>query len=215
MGSDRIDEYLETIYKLEQREHPVRVGIVSTSLKISAPSVHEMLQRLKEKGLINFDKGTVCLTRKGRNHAKKIVRKHRLSERFLTDVLGLSWEDAHDEACKLEHAISDKVEDNLAQMLGQPQTCPHGHPIPDKKGHVTVQKTQKLDTLKNGEAAVIKCVNEEDPKMLQYLFSLGLLPEVKIKIMEVAPFGGPFIIRVGKSRYALGRSIASKIEVLK
>jgi DtxR family Mn-dependent transcriptional regulator len=213
MSSDRIDEYLETIYKLEQQQHPVKVVIISSSLKLSPPTVHEMLQRLKGKGLINFDKGAVCLTRKGQNHAKKVIRKHRLSERFLTDVLGMGWDEAHDEACKLEHVISDKVEENLDKMLGQPETCPHGHPIPDKKGKIKVQKTQKLDSLKSGEVAVIKCVNEEEPKMLQYLFSLGLLPEVKIKIMEVAPFGGPFIIKVGKSRYALGRSITSKIEV--
>lgn len=215
MNSPRIDEYLETIYKLEQREHPVRVISISNFLKVSAPSVHEMLKRLEENNLIHFNKGTACLTKKGQKEAKKVVRKHRLSERFLTDILGLSWEDAHDEACKLEHVISDKVEENLAEKLGQPTTCPHGHPIPDKEGKIVIQKTKKLSTLKVGEEATIKCVFEEDPKMLHYLSSLGLVPEVKIKVQEIAPFGGPIIIKLGKSRYALGKAITEMIEVEK
>lgn len=215
MNTPRIDEYLETIYKLEQGEHPVRIVTISSYLNLSSPSVHEMLKRLKDNKLINLTKGGVCLTKKGEKEAKKIVRKHRLSERFLTDFLGLSWESAHDEACKLEHVLSDEVEETLAKKLGSPDTCPHGHPIPDKNGHIKSLKTKNLDKLKSGESAVIKSVSEEDSKVLQYLANLGLLPEVKIKVEEVAPFGGPLIIRIGKSRYAIGRTIASKIEVAK
>lgn len=215
MATLRTDEYLETIYKLEQDEHPVKIVSISSYLNLSPPAVHEMIKRLKKKNLINTQKGSVCLSKKGKTEALKVVRKHRLSERFLTDMLGLSWEEAHKEACKLEHALSDKVEKKLAKSLGDPKTCPHGHPIPDEKGKLSTQKTVKLDSLKTGNHAIIKSVNEEDSDILQYLSSLGLLPDVKIKIEEIAPFNGPLIIKVGKSKYALGRTIANKIEVQK
>ena len=215
MATDRLDEYLETIYKLEQEEHHVRSVQVSSHLNVSPPSASEMLGRMHDNGYINIKKGSVCLTKKGEKAAKKIIRKHRLSERFLVDLLGMSIEEAHDEACKLEHAISDKVEESLAKKLGEPSTCPHGHPIPDKHGKILAEKLVKLDSLKNGDQAVIKQVYEEDSKMLQYLASLGLLPETKIKVIETAPFGGPIMIQVAKAKYALGQTIASRIEVKK
>ncbi|MDL5503821.1 MAG: metal-dependent transcriptional regulator, partial [Candidatus Methanoperedens sp.] len=149
----------------------------------------------------------------GGKMAKKVVRRHRLSERLLTDILGFKWDEVHEEACRLEHAISPEMEDRIAQSLGNPKTCPHGHPIPDKDGSFIKEKVRPLSQLKANEKAIIINVFEEDPKMLQYLASLGLIPDVCVRVEEVAPFGGPLIVCIAGSRYALGREVASKIKV--
>lgn len=155
----------------------------------------------------------ISLTPKGNRAAKTLVRRHRLSERFLTDVLGLDWESAHREACKLEHVISPEVEERLAEMLGNPETCPHGHPIPDEDGHIKedAEEVRPLCDLCANEKGCIARVDEEEPKLLQYLASLGMLPDVDIEVKEVAPFGGPLLVKVGDTQYALGREVASKI----
>jgi len=211
VSTNRVEEYLEAIFKVAQLGK-VSLTTLSKELKLSAPTVSEMLKRMAKNDLVTLKDG-ISLTRNGSRLAKKVIRRHRLSERLLTDILGLPWDKAHDEACKLEHVITGEVEDQLAKSLGNPKTCPHGHPIPSKDGKVKIEKTKKLDTLKSGDSAIIKLVFEDDPKMLKYLSSLGLLPDVKIKVKEVAPFGGPIIVKIGRSMYALGKTIASKIEV--
>ncbi len=209
----RIEEYLESIYKLQQEQHPVSTSRLAEHLKLSPPSVSEMVKKLAKKELVKQTEKGVCLTDEGSKIAKKVVRRHRLSERLLTDILGFSWHEVHDEACRLEHAISPEMEDRIAQSLGNPTTCPHGHPIPDKDGLFLKEKVRPLSELKAAEKAIIVSVFEEDPKMLQYLASLGLLPNICIKVEEVAPFGGPLIVCVSGSRYAIGREVASKIKV--
>lgn len=209
----RIEEYLESIYKLQQIQHPVSTSRLAEHLKLSPPSVSEMIKKLGSKGLINHIGKGVCLTEKGNRIAKKVVRRHRLSERLLTDILGFKWDEVHEEACRLEHAISPEMEERIEKSLGNPKTCPHGHPIPDKEGSLVKENVKPLSELKAKENAVIVNVFEEDPKMLQYLASLGLIPNVSVRVEEVAPFGGPLIICVSGSKYALGREVASKIKV--
>jgi DtxR family Mn-dependent transcriptional regulator len=154
----------------------------------------------------------VVLTPKGERTARTLVRRHRLSERFLTDVLGLDWETAHREACRLEHVISPEVEEKLDEMLGKPDTCPHGHPIPDEKGRIKEEgEIKPLCDLCPDEKGCIDRVEEEEPQLLNYLASLGLMPDVEVEVKEVAPFGGPLLIKVGDTQYALGREVASKI----
>jgi len=214
VATSRIEEYLESIFKLQQTEHPVSVSRLAEHLKLSAPSVSGMMKKLEQNGLIYYAENRgVCLTEKGEQIARKVVRRHLLSERFLTDILGLKWHEVHDEACKLEHVISPEVEERLAQSLGNPQTCPHGHAIPDKKGKVLEEKARPLAELEPGKKAIVLRVSEEDPKMLQYLATLGLMPEVKVEVTEIAPFGGPILIKVGRAKYALGHGVATKILV--
>jgi DtxR family Mn-dependent transcriptional regulator len=153
----------------------------------------------------------VTLTAKGERLARTLVRRHRLSERFLTDMLGMDWEKAHQEACKLEHALSPETEGRLADLLGNPDTCPHGHPIPDADGRIRERKLKKLSECGEDERGCIDRVEEEEPQMLQYLSSLGLLPEVEVEVKEVAPFNGPLLVKAGGAQYALGREVASKI----
>ncbi len=209
----RIEEYLESIYKLQQDGHPVSTSRLAEHLKLSAPSVSEMVKKLASKNLVTHSEKGVCLTEEGKSIAKKVIRRHRLSERLLTDILGFRWDEVHDEACRLEHAISPEMEDRIAESLGNPKTCPHGHPIPDKDGILLKEKVRPLSELKVSDRGIIVSVFEEDPKMLQYLASLGLIPDVCVRVEEVAPFGGPLIVCVSGSRYALGREVASKIKV--
>jgi DtxR family Mn-dependent transcriptional regulator len=209
----RVEEYLESIYKLQQEHRRVSTSSLAEHLKLSAPSVSEMVKKLEGKGLLSHTEKGVCLTEEGKSIAKKVIRRHRLSERLLTDILGFKWDEVHEEACRLEHAISPEMEDRIAESLGNPRTCPHGHPIPDKDGLLVKEKVRPLSELKASGKGVIVNVFEEDPNMLKYLASLGLIPGVCVRVEEVAPFGGPLIVCVSGSRYALGREVASKIKV--
>ncbi|MBI4743519.1 MAG: metal-dependent transcriptional regulator [Actinobacteria bacterium] len=212
MPSASVEEYLEIIYKLQQEEHPVRASKLAKQLDVSAASVTEMIKKLSENGYVNrtSDLG-ICLTQKGEKAALKLIRKHRLIERFLTDVLGISWDKVHDEACQLEHVISSQVEDRFEKILDSPKTCPHGYPIPSKDGKIAKENVKPLSDLPVGKRGLIVKVFEEDPKMLQYLSTLGLIPEVEVFVKEIGVFGGPLLVEVGRAKYALGREVASKI----
>ena len=135
MASENIEEYLETICKLEQAASPVATSALARQLGISPASVSEMAMKLAEQGLVTREpyKG-VALTAKGKHQALILIRRHRLWERFLTDVRGLPWDQVHEEACRLEHVTSRQVEERLAQLLGEPETCPHGYPILTAEG---------------------------------------------------------------------------------
>jgi DtxR family Mn-dependent transcriptional regulator len=228
MLTEKMEEYLEALFKLSCEEEPLNPARLSEYLGLTAPTVLDMLHKLEADGFIRYEsaekkegkkkepgraKRTIKLTKKGERAAKALVRRHRLSERFLTDVLGLDWESAHREACKLEHVLSPEVEEKLAEMLGNPETCPHGYPIPDEDGHIKDEEEiiKPLCDLSADEKGCIARVEEEEPQLLQYLASLGLIPDVDIEVKEVAPFGGPLLVKIGDTQYALGREVASKI----
>ncbi len=214
MASENIEEYLETIYKLEQEASPVSTSALAEQLGISSASVSEMAVKLAEQGLVTRQpyRG-VILTAKGRSRALILIRRHRLWERFLTDVLGLSWDQVHDEACRLEHATSPLVEERLARLLGEPETCPHGHPMPTVEGEMVVEAGRPLAELTAGQRARVLRVPEGDDALLRYLASLGLEPQATVQVEEVAPFQGPLTVQVGEARRVLGRDLASQIVV--
>ena len=209
-----VEEYLEAIYKMEQ-EGPVIAARLAERMEVSPPTVADMLKRLSENGFVRASRRDgVRLTKKGTETAETLVRRHRLWERFLTDVLGLNWDEVHEEACKLEHAMSPQVEEKLAHILGHPETCPHGFPIPGTRGaKKRAREAKPLSDLKVGDEAVIERVSEEEPQLLQYLATLGLLPNARIRVREIAPFKGPLLVQVAGSQYALGQEVASKIMV--
>ncbi|MCL6106084.1 MAG: metal-dependent transcriptional regulator [Actinobacteria bacterium] len=209
-----VEEYLEAIYKMSL-EGPVIAARLAERMKVSPPTVADMLRRLTENGLVQVSRRHgVHLTRQGQQAAETLVRRHRLWERFLTDVLGLDWDEVHEEACKLEHAMSPQVEEKLADILGHPDTCPHGFPIPGTKGaRKREREAVPLSNLCVGDEGVIERVAEEEPKLLQYLATLGLFPDARIQVKEIAPFRGPMLVRVAGSQYALGQEVASKIMV--
>jgi len=206
--------YLKTIYNLESKTGAARTGDIATILGITPGSVTNTLEVLESKGLVAREpyKG-VKLTGEGLKLALSVFRRHRLAERLLTDVLKLDWTDSHDEACKLEHVISDHVAKSIEKALGQPQTCPHGNPIPAEDGTMPPSKDQPLSELGNGEAATVSRIPDPNAEILRYLATLGMFPGVEIEVEEKAPFKGPMLVKVGSSSYPLSLDVASGIYV--
>ncbi len=213
MPSSVVEEYLEALYKLSE-SGPVRQTNLATSLGVTSTSIAEMIMKMIRLDLVEKDaEYTLHLTKKGNREALELIRKHRISERFLTDILGLPWDKVHDEACKLEHVLSPEVEEGLNRLLNNPKYCPHGYPIPSKSGAIKKHRSFPLTELSTGKKVEIAHVSEEDPEMLKYLSTLGLLPDIQVEIEEIGPFKGPLLIKIGSARYALGREVASKIMV--
>jgi DtxR family Mn-dependent transcriptional regulator len=210
--SEAIEEYLEAIYKLREAG-TARQADLAKHLELSPTSVSEMVKKLIDLKLVERNGSVLLLTAAGESEALAVIRRHRLSERFLTDYLGLPWDKAHEEACKFEHIISAAVENGLEELLDNPDSCPHGHPIPDKSGKIKEVPSRPLAGFGASSKVVIVKVFEDDPEMLKYLATLGLLPDVEIIIKEVGPFNGPLLISVGAAQYALGREVAQNIMV--
>ncbi|HUI71823.1 MAG TPA: metal-dependent transcriptional regulator [Spirochaetia bacterium] len=214
MESPIVEEYLEAIYKLHHEGKKLGTTELGKELAVSPASATEMMDRLVDKGLAekSRDRG-IALTRKGKKAALGLIRKHRISERFLVDVLGMDWKDVHEEACKLEHVLSPEVESRMEALLKKADTCPHGHPIPDRLGRTAEAPARRLSSLKRNETGVIAKIAEERRDLLEYLATLGMMPEVPVHVDQVAPFDGPLLISVNGASYALGREVAEKIWV--
>lgn len=212
MSSATLEEYLEAIYKLAEKGD-VRPAQLADALGVSAPTVSATLKRLEAHGLIERPAGGVSLTPAGHGEAVDIVRRHRLAERFLVDVLGLAWDEVHEEACVLEHALSPRVQSALETFMDNPSVCPHGHPIPTADGSVGTIEGRPLADLVADESGEVVQVAEDDDSLLSYLASLGMFPGAVVRVCEVAPFKGPLLVEVGGSRYALGRDVAGRILV--
>jgi len=183
-------------------------------LKVVPGSVTNTVEVLERRGLVIHEpyKG-VKLTEKGRKIALQVLRRHRLAERLLTDILHLNWSEVHEAACKLEHAIAPDIIKPLEKTLRHPKTCPHGNPIPTNGGGIMEEKSELLTDLKPGEGGIIVKITEEKHDMLHYLASLGLMPGTSVEIEEKAPFNGPIIVRARGASYALGHNVASVIWV--
>jgi len=215
MSTPAVEEYLELLYRLNAEDRGVRPAIIARQLGISTAAVAEMLARLESEKLIyRGPDRAVRLAEPGRQLGRAQVRKHRLVERLLHGVLGRPWDAVHDEACRFEHVMTDELTESLDRALGQPATCPHGNPIPAPSGGDSkVADEEPLAECRVGQAVTVARIVDEEAGLLRYLLSLGLLPGVAVHVEQVAPFGGPLLIRVGEARYAIGRDIAAKIWV--
>jgi len=209
---EKIEECLEVLFRLERNNKRVKTTELAEKLGSPLSSMTVLLQRLANMGLVDYEpyKG-VKLTDEGRKVAVKIIRRHRLSERFLTDILGLNWCEVHEHACKLEHAITDKIEEKLDEKLGGPTVCPHGNPIPTSSGEIIFEEDLPLSELQPTEEAIISRIVDENPTLLRRLIAIGILPGVKIIVKEKSPLGGALVLKVGDYEVALGRDVASKI----
>jgi len=211
-----VQDYLAAIYDLSGSGKPVIGARLAKHMKFSPPAVTEALQRMARLGYIKFGAGKeISLTQKGKALAEVMARRHRLLERWLTDILGLDWTEAHEEAHRLEHALSPKVEDRLAAILGMPSTCPHGNPIP---GMARKSSTHPfpLDQAKEGTTVVVERITEEaeaDRKLLEHLWQNGVRPGMKLKIQEVAPWAGTITTTSDGKTIVLGLAAAGKIWV--
>ncbi|MBI3947028.1 MAG: metal-dependent transcriptional regulator [Armatimonadetes bacterium] len=203
-------EYLEWIYRISKEKQSVNPLDLARALKVSAPSVTAMLKRLSTAELIEYQTYQgISLTPKGQAIAARIVRRHGLIERLLTDVLGVPWEKADELACQLEHYLTDEVEERLAAFLGNPTTCPHGQPIDLERP----DRSLLLSDMAPGDEAEVSRITDEDTGFLSYLSELGMRPGARVRLQARAPFNGPLTVTVGESTHAIGREAADKVRV--
>jgi DtxR family Mn-dependent transcriptional regulator len=212
MPSSTLQEYLEAIYKISL-SGDVRPTQIAEAISVSGPTVTATLRRLEAAALITRPDGGVALTEQGRREAIAVIRRHRIAERFLVDVLNLPWESVHEEACLLEHAMSPRVLASLEKFLNNPSVCPHGHPIPSVDGAVSEPAGVPLGTLSAGASGTVVRVSEEDDQVLAYLGSLHLVPGSPVRVKEVAPFDGPLLVTVSGAEHALSREVAALVFV--
>jgi DtxR family Mn-dependent transcriptional regulator len=184
------EEYCEAIFELREDDLDVIQARIAERLLVSRPAVSEMIRRLAAEGLVTVD-GGIKLTTSGLALAERVVRRHRLAERFLTDMLGLSWADAHAEAGKWEHVLSPTVEAAMNRLLENPTTCPHGNPIPGSDYHAA-DDVIALSSLHVGDEFTVTRIPEElefTPGMLDFLEDNAILPGRNGKLMASSPDG--------------------------
>jgi DtxR family Mn-dependent transcriptional regulator len=210
------EEYLEAIYRLEREGPGVTTSSLASEIGVAPASVSGMLKKLAGEGYIEHQaRGEAKLTRKGLEVGVRVLRRHRIAECFLTQILGMEWDEVHSEACMLEHAISARVEERLLAVLGNPKNCPHGHPIPPADLSDPERPGIPLAQLEAGEGALVHGVTEEITEMLRYLGSIGLRPGADVEILEKAPLGGPVTVRIrGDRQHAISLELARMVIVL-
>lgn len=183
------ENYLKVLYRLAQEKEEITVKDIAESLAIKMPTVNSMVKKLAEKKFIRYEKyKAIELTEKGRKQALHILRKHRLTELFLTKVMGLGWEEVHDIAEQIEHIQSDRLFNRIDEMLGNPQFDPHGEPIPDANGKLPVYKSFPLSEGRLNRQYKLTGVGSHDASFLQFLDSIGLTLGSSIEIKEIQEF---------------------------
>ncbi len=215
-GSEMQEMILLTLVRAAENATALAPVDLGRELNATKPALEIQLRVLLDQNLVTvMTTGHLALTTSGRERALTLLRRHRLAERLFTDVLGLDWVRAHVEADKIEHAVSPEAERQMAAQLGEPDTCPHGNPIPGPRHDSSAADTLSLDQCAPPARATISRIGLETPAALLHLATLGLLPNVAIEVENRAPFDGPVLVRVGRAHYALGRTLASRIWVRK
>lgn len=208
--------YLKTIAELAIERALVPVTGIADRLEISTVSASEMIHRLQDRGLVEHTpyKG-VQLTHEGSRRANIVIRRHRLWECFLVEILGIPWELVHGFACRLEHASDEEVIERLADFLGHPGACPHGNPIPTLEGEMPALSGIPLLGLGLGERGEVLRIQPKDEYdvLCSYLAQRGIKPGVVVRVEEFAPLEGPISIRIGEQVHVLGRRIAEHVIV--
>jgi len=209
-----VQDYLKAIYALESAGERVTTSALAARMRVAAPSATAMTKRLAELGLVErAPYRGVVLTETGRRGALEVLRHHRLLERYLADRLGLSLDEVHAEADRLEHALSEELEAKIDAELGYPTHDPHGDPIPDREFRLEPGRDRTLVDLQPGEGVTVSRVPDGDPALLRYLGELGLVPGSDVELLGQAPFGGPVTVRTGNGEHAISRELADRISV--
>jgi DtxR family Mn-dependent transcriptional regulator len=200
-----IQDYLKAIHGLGGAEQVVSPVDIAARLEVKAPSVTGMLKRLVDAGLIQYEIGHGArLTEQGVAQARRVIRRHRLLELFLTRVLGLDWSEVDAEADALEHAISPRLEEALAAHLGEPLEDPHGHPIPSAQGDIQKRNLKPLDQFRAGQRVIIREVQDDNPARLRRWRTLGLTPGATVHFVSHQPLDDLFNLQVGDQVFPLG-----------
>jgi DtxR family Mn-dependent transcriptional regulator len=210
-------DYLKQIYRLQEETRRATTQELATRLGVKPSSVTAMLKHLAEHPagpyVRHMPRRGVELTDKGLAVALEMVRRHRLIELFLTEILDMPWDQVHAEAERLEHVLSEELEERIAAKLGQPTRDPHGDPIPRRDGTMEDVDGQLLSALPVGVRATVRRVQDGDPALLRYLGTLGLVPGAEVTVDGVAPYGDVMTVRVGVTRHAVGAAVTRAVLV--
>lgn len=202
-------DYLKTIYVLEVAGGPVTTNVLADRVGVAAPSVTAMMKRLASDGLVtHLPYRGVRLTARGTAAALRVVRRHRLIEAFLHDVVGVPWDEVHDEAEVLEHVVSDQLEDRIAALLGHPHRDCHGDPIPPKRGPHRELVDEPLDRVPPGARVRVERVSDRDPAALRYFARRGIGLGTEFVVVDRSDLGGATWIRIGRRRHPLEPALA-------
>lgn len=212
--SGPVEDYLKAIYDVERTEEVATTNEIAQRLSIAPASVSGMSRRLAEQGLVTHERyHGVRLTDAGRRAALRTLRRHRVLETYLVQVLGFTWDEVHAEAERLEHAASDSLIDRMAHALGDPSVDPHGAPIPTRDGTVEERRLPSLAEVETGGRVRVVRVDDDDAERLRYLEQLGIRPGAEVEVLERAPYGGPISVFVEEARRELGPGLAGGIQV--
>jgi len=209
MQTQAVEDYLKTIYELQQEHGKVATTVLAERMEVAPASVTGMIKKLASIHLVVHEPYQgVRLTEAGEKIALEVIRHHRLIELFLAEALGVPWDQVHAEAHRMEHVLSDQLAERIDAALGHPTTDPHGAPIPSRDGNIEQQTCARLSDLKPGQAGVVAEVSDHDPALLRYLGGLELYPKAEVRVVAQAPFGGPLTIRVSEHEHVLGHEAA-------
>jgi DtxR family Mn-dependent transcriptional regulator len=212
--SPAMREYLAEIYRLQEDSPTVSTTSLAERLDVSAPAVPRMLKRLKSAGYVkHVPYQGVELTDHGREEALKEIRRHRTLEVFLVNVMGFTWDEAHEHADSLGMGLNDELAERMAEMTNYPTRCPHGEPIPDSEGRLPEIKDICVINLGVGHKGEVSRVRTHDPEKLRYFASLGLVPGQPVEIVGRAPFNGPMRLRVGREEAVIGVELMKSLWV--
>jgi len=207
-------DYLKALYQLHGDQRQVPTGDLAHRLSISSPSVSEMVAKLSAQGLVEHDRYRgQQLTREGRKVALELVRHHRLMEMFLVQVLGYSWDEVHDEAERLEHVISERMEARIFELLGRPELDPHGHAIPSLTGKVRPLSDRTLNDCRTGEKVIVQGVSDDDAARLRELLRRGLVPGTRIEVVRASLYEAPIECRIKGRRVSVPLGLARAVFV--
>jgi DtxR family Mn-dependent transcriptional regulator len=214
MPTSNIEDYLKHIYKLQTRDRRVTTSSLAGQLSIAPASVTDMIKKLSEQGLLRHTPyHGVELTEKGKKHALRIVRRHRLWEALLAELLGFPWDEIDREAERLEHSTSEELERKIDEVLGYPKTDPHGDPIPTEDGKLREASSESLADVETGGTCKITRVSDASPEILQYATKLGLSLRKKLTVKEQVKFDGSLLVSVGKRECYVSQRLAQSIFV--
>jgi DtxR family Mn-dependent transcriptional regulator len=212
--SPAMRDYLAEIYRIGLGKTWVSTSALAEQLHVSSPATVRMIGRLKRKGLVDHQPYQgVLLTQLGRQYAMMGIRRHRLVERFLVDVLEFGWHEAHDEADVLDKGINQTLEDRIDELMGHPTTCPHGEPIPSREGVMPELHDRPLTVVATGTKGKISRIRTREADKLVYLAEIGLTPQTRFELMSRAPFNGPLRVKLGGQEQVVGSELAAAIWV--
>ncbi len=210
--STHVEDYIKNIYKLQGERDKVTTSSIADALNVSAASVTDMIKKLSDRSLIKYmPYQGVELTRTGRKMALRTLRRHRLWEMFLVEFLGYTWDEVHDEAEKLEHIMSEDLDERIDKALGYPKHDPHGHPIPTRSGEIVEDDHPQLADLEINDSGTVVRVNDVSQSLLKHMAAIGIQIQSEIKVLEIVEFDGSMRILVNNNDVYISRQVARNI----